>query len=176
MSDDWWFGYGDETVVWTGQPRLSAALTGVGVGATVCVLAAAAAVFVDPRAGLGGVLGVAVMTRAILRERRTEYLLTTRALWLKRGVVGRTVRRVGLQKVQNTAYSRSVTGSAFGYGTLTVEVAGGRDLRFRRIDDPESLQAAIVDRMDTTDEGVPGSTAGWQSVLDAVREIRTAVE
>lgn len=176
MSGDWWFRHGDESVVWTGQPRLSAALEGVGVGAAVCVLAAVAAVVVDSRAILAGVLGIAVMAWAVLRERRTEYLLTTRALWLKRGVVGRTVRRVRLRKVQNTAYSRSVTGSAFGYGTLTVEVAGGRDLRFRRIDDPQSVQAAIVDRMDNADDDVPGSTAQWQSVLEVVREIRAVVE
>lgn len=69
-----------------------------------------------------------------------------------------------------------MTGSAFGYGTLTVDVAGGRDLRFRRIDDPQSVQAAIVDRMDNADDDVPGSTAQWQSVLEVVREIRAVVE
>ena len=176
MSDDWWFRRGDERVVWEGQPRLSAALPGVGVGVAVCTIAAAAAVLVDPRAAVGVALGVGVVAWALLRVRRTEYLLTTRALWLKRGVVGRTVRRVGLRKVQNTGYSRSVTGSAFGYGTVTVEVAGGDDLQFRRIDDPEAVQAAITDRTRSDDDGIPGSATQWRSVLSVVREIRAGIE
>jgi uncharacterized membrane protein YdbT with pleckstrin-like domain len=176
MTDDWWFQRGDETVVWEGQPRLSAALLGVGVGVFVCGVAAVAAVAVDPRLAAGGVLGVGLVLWSVLQVRRTRYLLTTRALWSKRGVLGRTVRRVGLRKVQNTAYGQSVTGSAFGHGTVTVEVAGGDDLRFRRIDAPETVQRAIADRIDSTDEAVPGSAAQWQSVLRLVREVRAAVE
>jgi hypothetical protein len=83
MSDDWWFRRGDERVVWRGQPRLSAALPGVGVGVAVCTLAAAAAVLVDPRAAVGVVIGVGVVAWALLRVRRTEYLLTTRVIWLE---------------------------------------------------------------------------------------------
>jgi uncharacterized membrane protein YdbT with pleckstrin-like domain len=176
MSNDWWFRRGDEQVIWEGQPRLSAALPGVGVGVAVCTLAAVAAVLVDPRATVGVALGVGVMGWAALRVRRTKYLLTTRALWLKRGVAGRSVRRVGLTKVQNTGYSRSVTGSVFGYGTVTVEVAGGDDLQFRRIDDPEAVQTAITDRTTRDDEEIPGSATQWRSVLSIVREIRGVIE
>ena len=176
MSDDWWFQRRDETVVWDGQPRLSAALPGVGAGVVVCGVAAVAAATVDLRIAAGGVLGVGFVLWSILRVRRTQYLLTTRALWSKRGVLGRTVRRVGLRKVQNTAYSQSITGSVFGYGTVTVEVAGGDDLQFRRIGSPETVQRTIADRIDGTDEGLPGSTAQWQSVLQLVREVRAAVE
>jgi len=176
MSDDWWFQRGDEAVVWEGQPRLSAALPGVGVGGVVSGVAAVAAAIVDPRLAAGGILGVGLVVWSVLRVRRTQYLLTTRALWSKRGVLGRTVRRVELRKVQNTAYTQSVTGSAFGYGTVTVEVAGGDDVRFRRIEAPETVQRAIADRIDGTDEAIPGSAAQWQSVLQLVREIRAAVE
>ena len=176
MSDDWWFRHGDERVVWEGQPRLSAALPGVGVGIAVCTLAVAAAVLADPRAAIGTAPGVGVMVWALLRVRRTKYLLTTRALWLKHGIVGRTVRRVGLNKVQNTGYSRSITGSAFGYGTITIEVAGGDDLQFRRIDDPEAVQAAITDRTGSDEDGIPGSATQWRSVLSVVREIRAEIE
>jgi uncharacterized membrane protein YdbT with pleckstrin-like domain len=176
MSDDWWFRYGDERVVWEGQPRLSAALHSIGLGITVCALAAAAAVLADPRAVIGVALGVGVIALAILRVRRTEYLLTTRALWLKHGIVGRTVRRVGLNKVQNTGYSRSITGAAFGYGTVTVEVAGGDDLQFRRIDDPEAVQAAIMDHTGSDEDGIPGSATQWRSVLSVVREIRAGID
>jgi hypothetical protein len=85
-------------------------------------------------------------------------------------VAGRTVRRVGLRRVQNTGYSRPVTGSAFGYGTVTVEVAGGDDLQFRRVDDPEAVQTAITD-CTGSDDGIPGSATQWRSILSVVREI-----
>jgi uncharacterized membrane protein YdbT with pleckstrin-like domain len=176
MSDGWWFRHDDERVVWAGGPRRSAALPGVGAGAVVCALALAAAVLVDPRAAVAVVPGVGVMAWALLRVRRTEYLLTTRALWLRRGVAGRTVRRVGLAKVQNTGYSQSVTGSAVGYGTVSVEVAGGDDLRLRRIDDPEAVRTAITDHTAPDGQPTPGSAAQWRSVLSVVREIRARVE
>ncbi|MBB6646581.1 PH domain-containing protein [Halobellus ruber] len=176
MSDEWWFRDGDERVVWRGQPRLSAALGGVGAGVVVCALAIGAAVTVDPRIALGCAFGVGIAVWAVLRVRRTAYVLTTRALWLKRGVLGHTVRRVGLSKVQNTAYAQSATGSLFGYGTVTVDVAGGDDLRLRRVEDPRTLQEAIAERAGRSDGTVPGSTEQWQSVLGLLREIRTAVE
>jgi len=46
--------------------------------------------------------------------------------------------------IQNTALNQSVTGSAFGYGTVTLEVAGGRDIRFRRIENPETVRSTIT--------------------------------
>jgi uncharacterized membrane protein YdbT with pleckstrin-like domain len=176
MSDEWWFQHDDEAIIWEGQPRLSAALPGVGVGVVACGVAAVAAAIVDLRLAAGGVLGVGILVWSILRVRRTQYLLTTRALWSKHGVLGRSVRRVGLRKVQNTAYSQSITGSAFGYGTVTVEVAGGDNLRVRRIGSPETVQRTIAEHTDGTDDGLPGSAAQWQSVLQLVREVRTAVE
>ena len=108
--------------------------------------------------------------------RRTVRPATPRFSQSARVVSRYSVRRVGLRKVQNTGYSRSVTGSAFGYGTVTVEVAGGDDLQFRRIDDPEAVQAAITDRTRSDDDGIPGSATQWRSVLSVVREIRAGIE
>jgi uncharacterized membrane protein YdbT with pleckstrin-like domain len=176
MSDDWWFRRPDEEVVWRGQPRLSAAVAGVVVGAVLVGLALLGAVVVDPWVAAGSLLGIGVAGWAVLRVQRTEYLLTTRALWLKRGAFGRSVRRVGTSRVQNTAYNQSVTGSMFGHGTVTATVAGGRDLQFRRIDDPETVRTAITERIGTADDGVPGSTEQWRSALSLARDIRTAVE
>ncbi|ELZ39365.1 hypothetical protein C463_17018 [Halorubrum californiense DSM 19288] len=171
MTGDWWFRHDDETVVWTGRPRLSAALGGGVVG--VALLAAAA---VDPRIAAASLLGVGVVGWALLRITRTDYVVTTRATWSKRGVLGRTVRRVGLAQVQNTAYSQSVTGSAFGYGTVTVEVAGGPDLELRRIDDPQAVRREITDRTGTADRERPGTTEQWRAVLSVVRDIEAAVD
>ena len=176
MTGDWWFRRDDETVVWAGSPRLSAALTGVVVGVATVGVALFAAVAVDPRIAAASLLGVGVAGWQLLRVRRTEYVVTTRAIWSKHGVLGRTVRRVGLSQVQNTAQRQSVTGSAFGYGTVTVEVAGGPDLELRRIDDPQGVRREITDRTGTDDSELPGTAEQWRAVLSVVRDIEAAVE
>jgi|AntRauMinimDraft_2_1070382.scaffolds.fasta_scaffold00341_8 uncharacterized membrane protein YdbT with pleckstrin-like domain len=175
MSNGWWFMSEGERIVWQGRPRLSAAFPGVSVGTIICLLAIGAGVLVDVRFAAVGVLGVGVASWALLRVRRTTYLVTSRAVWVKQGVVGRTVRRVGVTNIQNTALNQSVTGSAFGYGTVTLEVAGGRDIRFRRIENPETVRSTITDRLSRTDNTVPGTTAQWQSVLQLVREMRNSI-
>ncbi|ELZ49346.1 hypothetical protein C464_04608 [Halorubrum coriense DSM 10284] len=176
MTGDWWFRRDDETVAWTGRPRLSAALGGVVAGVATAVVALLAAAAVDPRIAAATPLGVGIAGWELLRVKRTEYVITSRAIWSKRGVLGRTVRRVGLSQVQNTAHSQSVTGSAFGYGTVTVEVAGGPDLELRRIDDPQAIRREITDRTGSGDAGLPGTVEQWRAVLSVVRDIEAAVE
>jgi hypothetical protein len=175
MSDGWWFRREGERVVWRGTPRLSAALPGVGLGVLVCVAAAAAAITVDVRLAAGVLPGGGVAVWSVLGVKRTEFVLTTRALWAKKGVLGRSVRRVGTRKIQNTAFTQSPTGSVFGYGTVTVEVAGGEELELRRVDDPETVQTTLRERMAGTDGAIPGSSEQWRSVLRLTRAIRASV-
>jgi len=75
--------------------------------------------------------------------------------------------------VQNSAFSQDALGTLFGYGTVTLEVAGGDDIRFRRIEDPESVRR-LVDRA-TVDE-IPGSLEQWRAVLAELRALRRVVE
>ena len=175
MSEQWWSQRDGESIVWEGSPRLSAALGGVALGVVVVAGALVAAMIVDRRLGLVALLGIGLAAWRLLRVWQTSYLVTSRALWSKRGVIGQTVRRVGLSQVQNTAYSQSITGSIFGYGTVTIEVAGGRDLKFRRIDDPEGVRRMLTDRIGDTDSELPGTTDQWRAVLSVVRDINEAV-
>jgi hypothetical protein len=61
----------------------------------------------------------------------------------------------------------------FGYGTVTLEIAGGDDIQFRRIEDPETVRR-LVDQ--ATGEEIPGSLEQWRAVRDEVRALRKAVE
>ena len=176
MSDSWLFLRDDETVVWEGTPRLSAAIGGIAVGTIIVGVCLVAAVTTDLRLAAASVLGIAIIAWQVLQIQRTSYVVTTRTVWLKRGVLGKTVRRVGLSQVQNTAYSQSITGSTFGYGTVSVEVAGGPDLAFRRIDDPETVRQAITSQVGGGGTEIPGTVKQWKRVLAIVRELKTAVE
>jgi Bacterial membrane flanked domain. len=173
MSDDWrWLGE-SETVVWEGRPRLTTIIGSVGAGLVVLAAAVVLAATVDTRLAPLGLLAVPIPIWAYLRVQHTTYLVTSRAIWVKTGVLGRSVRRISLSKVQNTAYQQSVRGSLFGYGTVTVEVAGGDDIYFRRISDPRMVQEAINDqRKDDGESTLPGSPDQWQAVLSTVREVR----
>ena len=177
MSDDWRWLRASETEVWEGRPRLTTIAGSVVVGLAVLVAAGWLAATVDPRLAAAGLLGVPLPLIAYLQVQRTTYLVTTRAIWVKTGVLGRSVRRITLSKVQNTAYEQSVRGSIFGYGTVTVEVAGGDDVDFRRISDPRSVQEIINEQIDHgTDRGVPGTPEQWRAVLSTLREIRQRVD
>ena len=176
MTQEWWFTRDEEPIVWEGSPRWSAAIGGLAFGTAIAVIAAGAAVLIDLRIAVGTIVGVGIAGWQLLRIRATSYLLTTRAIWLKEGVLARSVRRVGIDNVQNTASSQSLSGSLFGYGTVTIEVAGGRDLAYRRIDDPEAVRQTITDRITNTDSELPGTLKQWQAVLTTVREIKKAVK
>jgi hypothetical protein len=176
MTGQWWFQRENERLLWEGSPRWSAAISGVAVAAVIVAVALVAAATIDPRLAAVSPLGLALGGWQLLRVRHTSYLVTNRAVWQKRGVVGRRVRRVGMPQVQNTAYSQSVTGSVFGYGTVTLDVAGGRDLTFRRIDDPERIRAIITDRIERSEPELPGTTDQWRAVLSVVRDLNTAIE
>ena len=177
MTADWrWLEF-DERVVWEGRPRLSTIAGSLVGGVAALVAAGWLAATADPRLAAVGLVGLLVPLAAYLRIQRTTYLVTTRAIWVKTGVLGRSVRRITLSKVQNTAYEQSVRGSIFGYGTVTVEVAGGDDIDFRQVSDPRSVQEAIDDRVGRgSDRGVPGSPEQWQAVLSAVRAVREEIE
>lgn len=175
MTRDWLTLADGETVAWDGRPRLTTALPGVGVGVAFAVGAL----------GLGVVRGVLLLAVpvalvgclvaawAYLRVVNTEYVVTDRALYAKRGIVGRSVTEASLSKVQNSAFSQDALGAAFDYGTVTFEIAGGNDVAFRRIDDPEVVRR-LVDR--AAGDEVPGSVEQWRAVLDEVRALREVVE
>lgn len=175
MSKSWLFLRDNETIVWEGTPRVSAAIGGITVGIVITGICLVATITVDPRLAPTSVVGIGAAVWSVLRTRYTGYVITTRAVWLKRGVFGRTVRRVGLSQVQNMAYNQSMTGSMFGYGTVLLDIAGGPDLTFHRIDDPEIVRQAISDQIGGDSAGSPGTVDQWEEVLAIVRELKTTV-
>ena len=175
MTGEWFTPEPSETVQWEAQPRLMRAAPGVLFGLAVAVAAVAGGVLVDPLAA--GLLLVAPLPAAYayLRVVNTRYVLTDRALYRKRGVVGVDVRTVELGRVQNTRATQDVTGAVFGHGTAEVEVAGGRDLRFADIYDPNDVRR-LIERLAGGAATIPGTVEQWRAVRDELRAIRRALE
>lgn len=176
----------DETVHWTGRPRLSAAapagLVGLlvaGGGMAVAVGPAATSRLGLVIAALSVFVGLAIPGLAVLSLVNTRYILTDRAASVKTGIVGRRVVRARLSMVENSAYEQPVTGSLFGYGTVRLETAGG-DVAFRRVDDPQAVRSLVDEHArsgrQSTTESIPGSIDSWREVREEVRLLRAALD
>lgn len=164
----------DEAVLWSGRPRLAAVAPGAVAGVVVVAGALLAAWAADDlRLALVGLLGVAVAVRSLLVVTNTAYLVTDRACYRKTGVLSRDVRRIGLERVQNSASRQGVRGALFGYGTVVVEAAGGGRIRFHTVASPGTVRS-ILDRR-AGGSAVPGSVESWEAVLEEVRALRTAL-
>lgn len=174
-ADDW-RRFDEGSVVWEASPRRTRALVGVGisVASLLVVLRLASTVSLGALAlvPLAGVPGA----YHYLRVTSTEFVLTDREIAVKRGIVGRSVRRVEYSRVQNVGYSQGVTGSLFGYGTVDVEVAGGRDLQLYDVYDQTEPYELVRERATRTESEIPGSLAAWREIREEVKALRDAVE
>jgi uncharacterized membrane protein YdbT with pleckstrin-like domain len=179
----------DEGVLWVGRPRWTVVVPAVVVGTVFVVLGLVIGIAGESLSGLVLVpIGAATAIARVLQNRKTQYLVTDRALYRKTGVLSRRVTRADLATVQNSAYAQGVTGSLFGYGTVTFEIAGGIDLAFDTIENPDDVRA-LVDQETGTDSlagdstesatrrtGVPGRLDQWQAVREEVGALRRVVE
>ncbi|WP_424008609.1 PH domain-containing protein [Haloferax denitrificans] len=175
--DDWLARGDDETVRWEGRPRIQTVIPAAVVGLAIVVVAAvAAAANGVPELAVAGLVGFLLPAWSYLRVTNTCYVVTDRALYRKTGVLSRTVQRVSLDRVQNSALSQGVTGSLFGYGTVAVEAAGGGAIRFDDVDDPGAVRDRIEGRDDRDGDELPGTVEQWAAVRDEVRALRAALE
>lgn len=166
-----------EAVRWESRPRLVPVLLWVGFLLAATVAAVVAAVVVEPLIALAVPLGPAVAAWLVLDNRRTWFVLTTDGIYVRRGVLGISVRTVEYDRVQNSAYSQSITGSLFGHGTVEVDVAGGEDVTLYNIYDPDEVESTITRQVRTTrDEGIPGTVEQWTAIRDELRALRRALE
>ncbi|WP_049985210.1 hypothetical protein [Halobellus rufus] len=90
MTGDWLTLDSGETVAWDGQPKLTTALPGVGMGIAL-LIGAAWLITVQNEIVVGillGAAGVIVGLWAYLSVINTEYVLSDRAVYSKQGVIG----------------------------------------------------------------------------------------
>ncbi|ELY36643.1 PH domain-containing protein [Natronorubrum tibetense] len=181
----------DESVLWSGGPDRrtitpTAALLALPILGLLAVPFNAAAGL-----ALAAVLALVVVPLvawSVLWIRRTDYVVTTSALYAKRGILSRDVKRIDFEKVQNTSYSQTAIGTHVGYGTVEVSSAGGSgvEMSFRSIPNPREIQQLISSRVSpgrsSGGRGNAGSDADVESddvleeILVELRAIRTALE
>lgn len=123
----------DEELQWRGEPTpVSIVGTAVwGVLLTVVLI---------------GVLILLTLPFAWLSITNTDYVITDKALYVKKGVLSTNIESVGLDKIQNTEYSQSFWGKQFDFGSIDISTAGssGAELSFQNIADARSVRETMT--------------------------------
>jgi len=152
----------NKSIVWQGQPRIKSIIPAV--------------IFGLPFAVVG--VGLLIIAGAYLSVKNTEYVVSNRALYVKKGILSRSVQKIGFDKVQNISFSQGVLGNHFGYGNIEISTAGGSgvEMRLRSIENPKEVQEKINDLMKDT-QGDSDTTNGksekevLEEILSEVKEI-----
>lgn len=154
-----------ESVQWHGQPRVKSIIPAVLVGIPMIL-------------ALG--LGILVMAGAYLSVKNTYYAVTSDALYVKKGILSRSVQRIEFSKVQNISFSQGILGSRFGYGNVEISTAGGSgvEMRFRSIQDPRKVQQLINEKMKpgTRDQESSSESSSGRTEKEVLEEILSEVK
>jgi uncharacterized membrane protein YdbT with pleckstrin-like domain len=115
-------------------------------------------------------IGIPLLVGSYLQYTNTNYVVTNRGLYSKRGILSRDVQQIGFDKIQNISYSQSALGSSFGYGSVDISTAGGSgvELKFRSIPDPASVQELIAREVDDREQGDGEAGTDADDVLDEI--------
>lgn len=163
MADDldWLTLNSDESVRWKGNPRIKSILPAVIVGV--------------PTAFIG--IGIFIIVGAYLSVKNTDYVVTDRGLYVKKGVLSRSVQKIGFDKVQNISFSQGILGNYFGYGNIEISTAGGSgvEMRFRSIREPRKVQEEINSLMKNT-SGESSQSEEGLSEIEILEEILSEVK
>lgn len=126
---DWLSLDSGEGIIWQGQPRTKSIIPAVIIGL--------------PTALLG--IGIFIILGAYLSVKNTEYVVTDEGVYVKKGILSRSVQKIGFDKVQNISFSQGILGNHFGYGSIEISTAGGSgvEMRFRSIENPKDVQEKI---------------------------------
>ena len=137
----------DEDEVLNFHPHWKTILGPLLLAVLIAAAAIAAAVFFPGGAvrliigGLGLLLIVIVLAAPITRWACTSYILTTRRLVLRTGLLNRHGRDIPLNRVNDVSFDHGLIDRILGCGKLTVESAGERgQLVLREIPRVEHVQ------------------------------------
>jgi uncharacterized membrane protein YdbT with pleckstrin-like domain len=191
----------DETVVWTGTPRLRRIVSNVAafalwsLAALVAAFALTTVLNVELPIPNWAVWGIAILwtglqatrpVQAYLRTTHTDYVLTDKNIYEKTGVWSENVTRIGVENIQNTQLKKDFTGKLFDYGTILISTAGGSgaEMTIEDLDDPDSLRTELRTRIERVRDEKRGAPEGHASIdpetvrilVDEAQQLREAAE
>ncbi|ERH02320.1 MAG: putative membrane protein [Halonotius sp. J07HN6] len=162
---DWLSVDDDESIRWASTPHKYSVVPGLVIGIPLSFV----------------LIGIPILIGSYLQYTNTNYVVTNKGLYSKRGILSRDVQQIGFDKVQNISYSQSAVGSSLGYGSVDVSTAGGSgvELKFRSIPEPAAVQELIAREIDSRQQDGTDEANSTDDVLDEIlvelRAIRSAV-
>lgn len=174
----------DEEIIWIGQPAFETLYGTIVTGVVLLVV-------------LIGVLILIGVPFSYLRITNTDYVVTNKSLYVKRGVLSTNIETVDLDRIQNTEFNQSFWGKQFGYGKILISTAGssGAEITFDGIPDAATVRDRINElrnkRRGRGDDGTggrqapagdaaagaaPASEAQVNELIEEVRATREAFE
>ncbi|MFW5978264.1 MAG: PH domain-containing protein [Halohasta sp.] len=143
-----------EEVLWASTPHKSSLVSALLVGIPLSVV----------------LVGIPILVGAYLSFKNTNYVVTTRGLYRKRGIFSRDVKQIGFDKVQNISYSQGAIGSRLGYGSVEISTAGssGVELTFRNIPTPAAIQELISREIERREGGSRDQEGDVDDTLEAI--------
>lgn len=164
---DWLTLDDDEEILWASTPHKSSLVPALAVGIPLSLV----------------LIGIPIIVAAYLTYTNTNYVVTTRGLYRKQGILSRDVQQIGFDKVQNISYSQGAIGAWLGYGSVDVSTAGGSgvELQFRNIPEPAAVQERISREIERRERGSreddrEDPTAVLDEILDELQGIRRALD
>jgi uncharacterized membrane protein YdbT with pleckstrin-like domain len=162
----------DEEIVWVGEPvKMSLAGTAIlGVILTFFLI---------------GIVILLALPFSYLSIKNTDFVVTTKSLYVKKGVLSTNIETVDIDKIQNTEYNQSFWGKQFDFANIDISTAGssGADITFRSIRDARAVRERISELGNRTratgtgEEGIPGRRDDRLDELVAeLRATREAME
>jgi len=90
-------------------------------------------------------IGFITFATAYFVYKNRAYVVTTKGVYSKEGVLSENVKQVELSKIQNTSYSEGVIGGALGYGNVEISTAGssGVELTFYAIPNARNVRQLV---------------------------------
>jgi uncharacterized membrane protein YdbT with pleckstrin-like domain len=138
-----------ERLIYEGHPSWRATL-GFYVAGLIVVAAAAAVGYVLSGAGIAVVAGAAAFALVLvvgwLKRVTTSYLITSRRLQIRRGILSRHVEETRVERIVDVSVRQSLFERVLGIGTVNFDNAGGQpgdDFRFVGIAGPRRVTQAL---------------------------------
>lgn len=95
-------------------------------------------------------LGLTASAKRLLEWWSVRYLVTSKEVYTKGGVVSRSVANLNLDQIQNTTFRQSVTGRLLSHGHVHIETAGSRgtEVTVQNVGEPEAVVGHITRELD----------------------------
>lgn len=111
----------------------------------------------------------------LMRYATTEFVVTTRRIIIKTGVLATSTSEMNIAKVESVSVNRGIIGSMFGYGDLTITGSGGSHGRLTKVAGPDAFKRAILQRIGEMEHVATPSTAPPATTLTADARTRFTV-